>query len=153
LVTHLQPCSKSIFVVGASHYDLYDKPEYVDQAMKKLEVCYRQRYSYNHTGSRLNRMKIMDVTRKHEVAFQWEETNEVAKPSWFVKRFLVGHHQRLLDRIPIQYSRLLCVVISFTNCKVPSVQKFAPPPGVGGAGQHTIGTSLTQVAKCRDIEP
>jgi uncharacterized protein len=28
---------KNLFVVeGASHYDLYDKPEYVEQAMSKL---------------------------------------------------------------------------------------------------------------------
>jgi fermentation-respiration switch protein FrsA (DUF1100 family) len=34
---------KNIFVVeGASHYDLYDKPEYVDQAMKKLEAFYKE---------------------------------------------------------------------------------------------------------------
>lgn len=34
---------KDLFVVeGASHYDLYDKPEYVDQAMKKLEPFYKE---------------------------------------------------------------------------------------------------------------
>jgi uncharacterized protein len=34
---------KNIFVVeGASHYDLYDKPEYVDQAVKKLEAFYKE---------------------------------------------------------------------------------------------------------------
>jgi hypothetical protein len=34
---------KSILVVeGASHYDLYDKSEYVDQAMKKLEPFYKE---------------------------------------------------------------------------------------------------------------
>jgi fermentation-respiration switch protein FrsA (DUF1100 family) len=34
---------KNIFVVpGASHYDLYDKPEYVDQAVEKLQVFYKE---------------------------------------------------------------------------------------------------------------
>ncbi|WHZ13488.1 MAG: alpha/beta hydrolase [Nitrospira sp.] len=31
-----------LVVAGASHYDLYDQPKYVDQAMKKLEVFYKE---------------------------------------------------------------------------------------------------------------
>ncbi len=33
---------KNLFIVdGASHYDLYDRPEYVDQAVEKLKVFYK----------------------------------------------------------------------------------------------------------------
>jgi fermentation-respiration switch protein FrsA (DUF1100 family) len=36
-------CKKDIFVVeGASHYDLYDRPQYVDQAVAKLEAFYKE---------------------------------------------------------------------------------------------------------------
>jgi len=32
-----------IFIVeGASHYDLYDKPEYVDQAVEKFKGFYKK---------------------------------------------------------------------------------------------------------------
>lgn len=34
---------KDIFVVeGASHYDLYDKPEFVNQALEKLQGFYKE---------------------------------------------------------------------------------------------------------------
>jgi fermentation-respiration switch protein FrsA (DUF1100 family) len=36
-------CKKDLFIVdGASHYDLYDKPEYVNQAVEKLEAFYKE---------------------------------------------------------------------------------------------------------------
>jgi hypothetical protein len=43
---------KNIFVVaGASHYDLSDKPEYVDQAVKALEASYKENlYRLRHVN-------------------------------------------------------------------------------------------------------
>lgn len=37
------PNKEDLFVVdGAGHYDMYDKPEYVDQAVRRLDVFYRK---------------------------------------------------------------------------------------------------------------